>query len=264
MTFRERRPGSHLAGKWPLLKALFALTMLMAAILPVSAQIGGYKSQEVDDDGIPVIVKHLPDWKKTIESAFITNSSAELRAHLGERKVLSSFELDGGGEAVTAPYPEGRLLIVEFTTPQAATAADAAITAAAPAEPSPVIYKRIGNYSVFVFDPTDRDAAAKLIDQVKYEKSVQWLGEDPYLVRRIERYLVGTSADVLFSTVIFIVLCLAGSLLAGAMIGLVYFRVRGNKRSRELAYSDAGGLTRLNLDGLTETCETDPKGRLSS
>ena len=41
-------------------------------------------------------------------------------------------------------------------------------------------------------------------------------------------------------------------MIAGIIAGLVYFRFRDRERSKRIAFSDAGGLTRLNLDDLSE------------
>jgi hypothetical protein len=96
-----------------------------------------------------------------------------------------------------------RLLIVEYMNPQLATEADAKFTthlAQDPGDP-PIMYRRIGNYSVFVFDATDQGAATGLTEQVKYEKSVQWLGKDPFLLEKFERYFAVTGRDVALATV---------------------------------------------------------------
>lgn len=231
------------------------LPYLLAAFLLLpqfaSAQ---FKSQEFSEaDGIPVLIKHLPDWETVKDQATITNSIADVRAQLGQRPGLDVIELSGGAEAVTADYPAGKLLLVEFPTPQMSASADAAVLAKLAGFPgAAVVYKRIGNYNAFVFDATDKAAAEALLAKIKYEKSVQWLGEDPFLVGKIERYLVGTSADMLIATALFITLSLGGAILAGIAVGFVFFKFREDKRSRRTAFSDAGGLTRLNLDELSE------------
>ena len=116
-----------------------------------------------------------------------------------------------------------------------------------------IAYRRIGNYAVFVLDVTDAEAASKLMDQVKYEKTVQWLGEDPNLARRLERYLAATTRDILLSTVLVITFGLGLSVIAGIVAGFIFFRVRDQKRLQWQRFSDGGGLTRLNLDELTES-----------
>lgn len=232
------------------------LLFLMAVLLSLSAAISAqYKSQEVSEtDGIPVLIKHLPEWESVRGQAAITDSMTDIRSRLGERPVLDGIELSGGAEAVTADYPAGKLLLIEFPTPQMSASADAAVLAklAASQTVPAVAYKRIGNYNVFVFDAADPAAAETLISRIKYEKAVQWLGEDPFLVGRIERYLVGTSADMLISTALFIVSGLGLAVLTGILGGYVVYRMREQKRHAWHTYSDAGGLTRLNLDELSE------------
>ena len=231
------------------------LSFLLAAFLLLSQFASAqFKSQEFSDaDGIPVLIKHLPDWETVKDQATITNSIADVRAQLGQRPGLDVIELSGGAEAVTANYPAGKLLLVEFPTPQMSASADAAVLAKLAGSPdAAVVYKRIGNYNTFVFDVTDKAAAEGLLAKIKYEKSVQWLGEDPFLVGKIERYLVGTSADMLVATAVFITLSLGGAIVAGIAVGFVFFKFREDKRARRTAFSDAGGLTRLNLDELSE------------
>ena len=220
----------------------------------------GVKSQEISEtDGLPVLLKHLPDWENVKNRAVFARSVNDLRNVLGDRPVLDLIGLNGGTEAVTAAYPEGKLLIVEYTNPQASVDADGRFRerlAGVPQDP-PVVYRRIGNYSVFVFDGADQAAAEALAGQVKYEKTVQWLGEDPFLISKFERYFISTTRDIFVSTVLFILVGIFGSILAGLGIGYLYFRVRAQKRAEHAAFSDAGGLTRLNLDDLSEPIRTE-------
>lgn len=213
------------------------------------------QSQEVSEiDGIPVLIKHLPDWENVRDATTFTNKPHDLKNALGNRPVLDLIDFSGGTEAVTAAYPAGRLLIVEYTSPQASIDADAKFQqhiAGAP-QTLPVVYRRIGNYNAFVFDAADETAANSLLDEIKYQKIVQWLGEDPYLLQRLERYFVTTTRDIFVSTVIWIVMGIGLSIVTGVVAGLIFFRFREQKRATRTAYSDAGGLTRLNLDELSE------------
>lgn len=234
-------------------KTFWAMLIAFAALTPVSLQ-AQYKSLEVSEtDGLPVLIKHLPEWETVKDQAKLTNSVAELKQTLGSQPVLDVIEMSAGAEAVTADYPAGRLLIIEHHTPQFASSNDAAITAKlAETGDKSVVYKRIGNYNALVFDAADPAAAEALLGQIKYEKAVQWLGEDPFFVSKVERYLVGTTGDVLVSTALFIVMCMAGAVGVGLVGGYVYFSKREQRRLARTAFSDAGGLTRLNLDELTE------------
>ncbi len=231
---------------------LVGLILLPAFCVIAQSSPEGFKSQEVSEtDGIPVLVKHLPDWESVRHKAIITNNTSDLKKEIGQHPLLDLIDLSGGAEAVTAPYPAGKLLIVEFTNPQASIFTDAQVTQKLSESPA-VAYKRIGNYNVFVFDTADQSAAVRLIDQVRYEKNIQWLGEDPFLLKKLERYFVTTTRDIFISTTIVIVGGIGTAILTGLLAGFFYFRFQEQKRAGRRAFSDAGGLTRLNLDDLSE------------
>ena len=229
--------------------------MLLSAAAVLIAQTpdrSGARPQEISDaDGTPVILKHLPEWERVKERAVFINSDAGLKAALGERAIFDQIDFAAGTEAAFAEYDAGKLLIVEYMTPQLAADADQRFLPAAAAMPQ-TVYRRVGNYAVFVFDAADGEAAARLIDQVKYEKTVQWLGEDPYLLEKLEKYFVSTTRDVFIATVIWIVGGLGISIFAGLAAGIVFYQFRERERRRWSKFSDAGGLTRLNLDELSE------------
>jgi hypothetical protein len=47
-----------------------------------------------------------------------------LRQALGSREVFDLIDFEGGTEAVAAPYEAGKLLIVEYNTPQGSIETD--------------------------------------------------------------------------------------------------------------------------------------------
>lgn len=218
------------------------------------------QSQEVSEiDGVPVIIKHLPDWENKRGSAVLMKNSGELRKNLGEQPVFNVIDFEGGTEAVTAPYDAGKLLIVEYNTPQGSIDADNKIkeSFAGNAPNPPVYYRRVGNYNVFVFDATDEDAANALIDQVKYEKVVQWLGEDPFLYERAQKRDLTLTYEIFLATVGAIMLGIGVSVLAGIGVGALVFFLRRKQRAGIESFSDAGGMLRLNLDDLTPEVSPD-------
>ncbi len=217
-----------------------------------------YKSQEVSEiDGIPVLIKHLPDWENLRDRTTFATSAPELKSALGERPIIDLIDFIPGTEAVTAPYDAGKLLIIEYTSPQGSVDADEKITAAiAESDDGNTFYRRIGNYNVVVFDATDRSSANLLIDQVKYEKDIVWLGKNPFLISA-ERAFVLTTADIFMSTLMVIVGGVVFSIFAGIVAGYFFFYLRVGKRSKMTTYTDAGGMTRLNLDGFTPDIATD-------
>jgi len=233
------------------------IPMAMAILIAMSASIAhaqsGPKSQEISDiDGKPVLLQHLPDYTTVQSSAVFSADRAGLKAALGDQPVIDALEFAGGTEAVTAVYPQGRLVIIEYTNPQSSIEADTKVQQFIGSTQPGFVYRRIGNYNAFVFGPTDAVAAGELLDRVQYQKTVQWLGGDPYILKKLERYMVTTSKDIMISTVLVIVFGLAVSVLAGIVAGFIFFRIRDQRRAGRAAFSDAGGLTRLNLDGLSE------------
>ena len=212
-------------------------------------------SQEVSEtDGIPVLIKHLPDWENAQKNASYILNQNDLRNALGNRPVFDLIDFAGGTEAVTAPYNQGKLLIIEYTTPQSSVDADNKIKQllTESGQNPPVFYRRIGNYNAFVFEATDETSANALLDQVKYEKSIQWLGENPFALRNAERAFILTTSDIFITTVLIIAGGIGSSLLIGLMVGVIFFYIRNQKRSGMETFTDAGGMTRLNLDGFTQ------------
>jgi hypothetical protein len=237
------------------LKFAKVLSLICILFLSVAGSSAQFKSQEVsEDDGVPVLIKHLPDWENARNRAMHTNNVDDLRAALGASPVLDVIDFAGGTEAITAPYDAGKLLIVEYTNPQSSIEADALFKqklAETPPSP-PIVYRRIGNYNAFVFDAADETAANALLDQIKYQKTVQWLGEDPRKQEKYERFVAIRAADIFFSTTLWIVGGLGLALFTGIVAGLLFFRLREQQRATMTAFSDAGGMTRLNLDELSD------------
>jgi hypothetical protein len=249
--FRTRIESKGFSGFVAALFVVFvfsASTGLLAQAKPQQA-----KSQEVSEvDGLPVLIKHLPDWEAVRPQATFINNGAELRSSLGSRPIFDLVDFTAGTEAVTAPYPAGKLLIIEYTSPQLSVEADNNFkNFIAQNNDGRTFYKRTGNYNVFVFDAADEAVANALIGQVKYEKNIQWLGEDPFLFHRIERAFVNQTTELFFSTVEVIGLGMLLSVLGGLIVGYFYYLFRERQRQTFHEFSDAGGMTRLNLDGLT-------------
>lgn len=213
-----------------------------------------FSASEYDKDGVPVLLKNLPDWQNVIEKAAWIESREALISAVGNRSVLDSVDFSKALEAVVAEYPEGKLLVLEYGTPQLSAAADAQFKQAltASANPSDVIYRRIGNYNAFIFDPSDKESANQLLDKIYYGKVVQWLGEDPKLAEKLENYWASTTAQVFISTALVIVIGLGIALTLGVSAGLLFFRHRQKQRDKLKTFSDAGGMIRINLDGFSD------------
>ena len=240
--------------------AMFCLTIASVSfIFSQTASAPKYKSQEISEtDGVPVLMKHLPDWDRVRNNAVFATTAAEVKASLGERPILDLIDFSAGTEATMAQFDAGKLLIVEYTSPQGSVDADAKFTAklADDEQTASTVYRRVGNYNVFVFDAPDKAAANVLIDQVKYEKNVQWLGANPFRISP-ERAFVLTTTDMFISTFLIVVIGIGLSVGGGIIAGYVFYYIREQKRAGMPTFSDAGGMTRLNLDGLTSEILTD-------
>ncbi len=232
ITWSNNSPAAH--------EDIRVVTSLYAASLPTT------------DDDVPPLVKHLPAGFTGAHPTYVV-SQLGLK-NLSSQPIIDVLEFDGGAEAVVANYGQSQLVIVEFTTPQISIDNDSRIWTKiaelkSQGQPTPNAYRRVGNYSVFVFNAPDDKTANALIEQVKYEQVVQWLGDDPHLYERMQKYFTQTSAGVLVAVVkssgLSLILCLA----LGGVIGALLFRHR--RAQRAAAFSDAGGSIRLNLDELT-------------
>lgn len=232
----------------------------------VLQSFAGVLAQTLDkgEDEVPVLVKHLPDWPNVQKRVLYAVTAETLKNLFSNQSVLEAVSFTGGAEAVIADYGTQQLVIVEFNTASLATDNDRRITAKiqelpTQGQPVPSAYRRVGNYAVFVFDAPNEQAANQLIDQVKYQQVVQWLGDNPYLYEQATREFTETTLGVFVAVVKASGLALAACLGIGGVLGALLFnRRRTQQRARE-AYSDAGGMLRLNLDEMTP--QTDP-GRL--
>ena len=235
-----------------LVSTLFVLiTSLMVFSQPRANS--ALESQEISEaEGIPVIIKHLPDWKNKQKDAVFIKNKEQLYKALGEREVFSVVDFIADTEAVTANYEEGKLLIVEYGTPQASADTDQKVKGfLSRASGAQVFYRRIGNYNVFLFDGYDQVAANLLIDKIKYEKVVRWLTYDPFALQRAERSFISQTKDLFIATVMVILSGLLLAIVFGIIAGLIFYSVRRRRRAVMEEFSDGGGLTRLNLDHFT-------------
>lgn len=213
---------------------------------------------------IPALLKHLPNPEEAQRTAIYLNSFTDLNELAIQQGVLSAVESGGNADAAFAAYGPSKVLIVEFNTPQLAGDNDRRIIARIQelwklGQPAPAAYRRVGNYSVFVFDAPDEQTAKQLIDQVKYEQVVRWLGENPNIFKEAEKRYINTTLGVLVAVLKASGYALIACLGLGGLFGGLLFTYRRAQQKAVTAYSDAGGMLRLNLDELTP--ETDP-GRL--
>jgi len=243
-------------GVCPFKSALFGLVLLISTLSAAAQSTPAPTPPANPDEEVPVLVKHLPNWESVQKQAKYFVTLDDLKRAVPNQPVLDAVSFEGGTEAVTANYGQSQLAIVEFSTPQFSVDNDQHIAAKiqelkTQSQQAPTAYRRVGNYSVFVFNGPDEASANQLIDQVQYQKTVQWLGEDPHLYQKLQRYFTETSAGVLVAVLKSSGLSLIACLAIGGLLGFLLFRQR--RAQSAAAYSDAGGSVRLNLDQLTDT-----------
>lgn len=224
-------------------------------------QAGNEKPATPDENEIPVLIQHLPLPEEAHKTAVFLRSFSDLDKLELNQPVLSAVQSGGNADAALATYAPSKVLIIEFHTPQLAADNDRRIIARIQelwrlGQPAPTAYRRVGNYSVFVFDAPDEQTAKQLIDQVKYEQVVQWLGDNPNILKEAEKRYVNTTLGVLVAVLkasgYAALLCLG----MGGLIGGLLFSYRRAQQKDVTAFSDAGGMLRLNLDEMT--AETNP------
>ena len=220
------------------------------------------KSLDKGEDDIPVLIKHLPNPEEAQKNAIFLHSFANFDKLGLQQGVLTAIDSRGNADAAIAAYGPSKVLIVEFNTPQLAKENHERILARIQelwklGQPAPTAYRREGNYSVFVFDAPDDRSAKQLIDQVKYEQTVQWLGENPNILKQAQQHYINTTLGVLVAVLKASGYALVACLGLGGLFGALLFTHRRNQQKDLAAYSDAGGMLRLNLDDLT-AAETDP------
>lgn len=208
------------------------------------------------DGDTPVLIKHLPNADEAQKNAIFLNGVTNLTSLAPQQPVLTAVNGDGNADAALATIGSSKVLLIEFNTPQLATENDRRIVSRIQelwklGQPAPSAYRRVGNYSVFVFDAPDEQTAKQLIDQVKYEQVVSWLGDNPNIWRQAEERYIDTTLGVLVSVLKASGYALVGCLGIGGLIGALLFNYRRSHQKAVTAYSDAGGMMRLNLDELT-------------
>lgn len=204
---------------------------------------------------IPVLVKHLPDWQNVRLPLYAVDVET-LKDRFGDGSIFSAVSFAAGAEAVIADYNKQQLVLIEYNTPQAATDQNALITAKlqelrSQGQSVPTVYRRVGNYAVFVFDAPNEQAANQLIDQVKYQQVVQWLGENPFSYEQATREFTETTLGVFVSVVKASGLALITCLAVGGFCGALLFSLRRSQQRNKNEFVDSDAMLRLNLDEST-------------
>lgn len=210
------------------------------------------------DGEIPPLALSLPEWERVRNQVVYAVSKSALADVTGRQAALDAVDFNGGAEAATAVYGGARLVILEYNTPQIASENDRRVAALGESgNAATSAYKRVGNYLVFVFDAADKGAATRLLERVKYEQVVRWLGDNPRALLEAQKAYGNTIATVIIGTVQGAGIALLLSLCVGGAVGSFVFSRRRARHTASMAFSDAGGIVRLNIDELTSSVGND-------
>ena len=232
---------------------LFSPMVLLVGLLfilstnTVYAQYAELGASEYSEDGVPVLMKNLPDWESVKSSAVWIKTKKDLRMVSGAEPILNSIDLIPGVEAVSANYPEGTLLLIEYPTPQMASAADEKYLQAVASEPN-ILYRRIGNYTAFLLNVSNPEAGNALLSKIEYRKTVQWLGKDPNYQKKLERYLALGMGNVVIGTLFAVAVSSLVLLCIGIIVGLIYYKIEQRRRRTLPSFRNQAGLITLNLE----------------
>jgi hypothetical protein len=232
------------AGRVPASGQYLQLARAVAAAIPPGANPGKEATllDHLPADGLigrPIYAKGPEVLGRFVEH------SREMFPFPGDAAAAIGYYSQGDGSAQTPPL---KLLIVEYHTPQFATDAmeqlSGVLATLSEEEQSRMIIKREGNYILEASSFLDRQQAQSLIDSIEYPYTVKWLRNplwptnDPFRTQKAAQMLLSTFGllGVLLMTVA------AG----GAIFGTTVF-LRRRKQQRR-AFSDAGGMLRLELD----------------
>lgn len=207
---------------------------------------------------LPGVVRHLPSGSLNLRTARYILGPRALAKLTGRDVSQYDFYPNSGTEVALSTYDQGdnkmNLIIVEYHTPQQAASAFKKLQDyrnALPAEEQAKrLLKREGNYIVEATDFKDAASAERTVGEVKYDYVVKWLDNLPIPGRDVATEAAKT-AQMLVSVVGIIGITLSIALVMGIGTGLAIFYFRRRSTRNMEAFTDAGGMMRLNLDGLS-------------
>lgn len=215
---------------------------------------------------IPLLPTYLPDQHKipASEKYIVGNEAVSQISAISDLK--EAIDFTGGTHAAVAEYSNGSgkmsVILVEFQSPQFATDGLARIQqhfSSLPLEEQKKrILRRVGNYAVEAVNVSDPKAAEELLGQIKYMARVYWEGKgisdiplqfrppDPVSIREAVQ-----TGQFIVAAFYWIGMLVLGAVLTGVFAGGAFFywrRLQRRKLGLDETFSDAGGMTRLNLD----------------
>ncbi len=165
-------------------------------------------------------------------------------------------------------YADGQssLLIIEYHTPQQSIAAFKRLTdyqnGLPEAEKAKIVLKREGNYIVEATNFSNDKVAKNIVENVKYGYVVKWLDDDNAVGNgRSIASEAAKTAKILVSVFGLIGVTLIFAIIGGCTMGLLIFYFRRRKKVAIEGFSDAGGMVRLDLDGIATPLSLEKEER---
>jgi hypothetical protein len=205
---------------------------------------------------LPFVIGHLPSGSLRMRTDRYALGPRALSHLLGRDVSHYEFYPDFSTEVALASYDQGasqmQLVIFEYHTPQQAGSAFDRLSqfkdGLPAAEQAKLYIKRQGNFVVEATGFAEMATAERTVGAIKYDYVVKWLG-DPPPARSFSSEAAKT-AQILVSVFGIIGITLLIALITGIGCGTTIFYLRRRQERAIDRFSDAGGMVRLNLDGL--------------
>jgi hypothetical protein len=214
----------------------------------------------------PLLPTYLPEQNKIANSEKYLVGPEAIARIPAISDLKDAVDFTGGTRAAIAEYNNGNgkmnILLVEFQSPQFAvdglTKMQEHFNSLSQEEQKKRMLRKVGNYAVEAVNVSDPNAAEELLKQIKYMVRVHWEGKnvsdipmpfrppDPAAVREAIQ-----TGQFLVAVFYWIGILLFGAVGTGIFVGGAFFywrRAQRRKMGMEGTFSDAGGMTRLNLE----------------
>jgi hypothetical protein len=242
----------------------------------IAQAITDFDAQKLDPSEIatakqlPMVIRSLPPGSLSLRTAryFI---GPQALARITQRDVSQyMFYPDFGTEMVLATYEHAKgqmtLMITEYHTPQQASEALKRVQqhreGLPAAEKAEVYVNRQGNFIVEVRNFKELIYAEAVAKEVKYEYGVKWLND---VLPPVPKTNFNTEArktgELLVSVMGIIGIGMTSALVLGIGFGFTIFYLRRRNNQQGVGFSSAGGMMRLNLDGI-DLSEHPPEVKL--
>lgn len=209
---------------------------------------------------LPGVIRNLPEGSLKLRTTRYILGPQALKSVLGRDVLQYDFYPNMGTEIAYTDFEQdnGKMsfLIVEHHTPQQSVAAFKKLTeyreSLPEEEKNKTILKREGNYIIEVNNVGSSESAQNLINEVKYGYVVKWLNEDvPVNNGRTVASEAVKTGKILISVFGLIGVGMIFAVTGGVSVGFLVFYLRRRNKLAVESYSDAGGMMRLNLDGIS-------------